>query len=183
MKKSKIKVDKAYRLINYGPVVLVTSAWKDKQNIATIAWCTPLSSEPVLIGIAVYKNHLTRKLISKGKEFAINIPSAELVEKVVNCGSVHGFQVDKFKKFKLTPFSSSIIKPPLIAECFAHLECKLEKEVKVGDHFLFVGKVVGAWADEKTVRADGIVDIKKVKTLHHLGGDKFGSLVNIRSLS
>lgn len=179
MKKIKIKIDKAYRLINYGPVVLVTSAWKDKQNIATIAWCTPLSSEPVLIGVAVYKKHLTRKLITKGKDFVVNIPSAQIIEKVMDCGSVHGFNIDKFKKFGLTALPASEVRSPLISECFAHLECKLKKEVKVGDHYLLVGEVVSAWADMNVVGPDGIVNIKKVKTLHHLGGDKFGTLVGI----
>jgi len=179
--KVKIPIAKAYRLINYGPVVLVTSAWKDKQNVATIAWCSPLASEPVLAGVAVYQEHFTRKLIHQSKEFVINVPGADLRRKVENCGSVHGSQVDKFEKFGLTPILASKVKAPLVAECFAHLECKLVNEVKVGDHVLFVGEVVNALVDKGAVNKEGIVNLKQVKTLHHLGSDEFGTLEKLKS--
>lgn len=174
--KVKIPIPKSYRLLNYGPVVLVSSAKGEKKNIASIAWATPLSSDPVLVGIAVYYEHFTCQLVSQSKEFVVNIPQAALKEQVLKCGSVHGFNIDKFEKFKLTAIPASKLNVPLIAECIAHLECKVIKKVKVGDHFLFVGKVVAASANRGVLNVQGIVNLKKVKTLHHLGGDEFGTL-------
>ena len=55
----------------------------------------------------------------------INIPTVELAEKVVGCGNTPDRRVDKFKTFGLTPAAASRVKAPLIAECYANLECTL----------------------------------------------------------
>ncbi len=177
--KIEIPTEKAYRLINYGPVVLVSSAQGTKKNIAAIAWASPLSSTPPLVGVAVYQGHFTSQLISESKEFVVNIPPAELRGKVVECGSVHGKDLDKFERFKLTPLAGNKVKAPLVQECYAHLECKLTDKVEVGDHFLFVGKIVAARVDQEVLDSKGIIDPKNVKTLHHLGSDKFGKLTEV----
>jgi len=174
--KVKIPISKSYRFLNFGPVVLVTSARKEKRNVAAIAWSVPLSSDPVLVGIAVYHEHFTARLISQSGEFAVNIPPAGLKEQVVKCGSVHGFNIDKFEKFRLTPLPASRIRAPLVGECFGHLECKLVKKIRVGDHWLFIGKVVAALADKGALNAEGVINLKKFKTLQHLGGDNFATL-------
>jgi flavin reductase (DIM6/NTAB) family NADH-FMN oxidoreductase RutF len=54
-------------------------------------------------------------------------------------------------------------------------------EVKVGDHVLFVGEVVNALVDKGAVNKEGIVNLKQVKTLHHLGSDEFGTLEKLKS--
>lgn len=180
MKKNNLSVSsKVYRLINYGPVVLVSSAAGKKRNIATIAWSTPLSSEPVLIGVAIYKGHFSPRLIAKSKEFAVNVPPAGLLKKVKKCGSVHGNKIDKFDKFGLTPLRGKKVQAPLIAECYAHLECKVIKTVKTGDHFLYVGKVVAASVNKGLLTSGKTVNVNKVKTLHHLGGEEFGTLKRV----
>jgi flavin reductase (DIM6/NTAB) family NADH-FMN oxidoreductase RutF len=56
----------------------------------------------------------------------------------------------------------------------------LVDEIKVGDHVLFVGEVVNALADKGAVNKEGIVNLKRVKTLHHLGSDEFGTLERVR---
>lgn len=177
--KVKVLIAKSYRLLNYGPVVLLSSAEGDKSNIASIAWSAPLSSDPVLVGVAIHEEHYTTQLISQSKEYVINIPSADLINQVQKCGSVHGFNIDKFEKFKLTPLAASKVKVPLIKECIGHLECRVVKTVKLGDHFLFVGKVVAALADKGVLSIQGILNLKKVKSLHHLGGDEFGTLQEV----
>jgi flavin reductase (DIM6/NTAB) family NADH-FMN oxidoreductase RutF len=176
MKKARIPIAKSYRIINYGPVVLVSSAAGKRANLATIAWAVPLSSDPPLVGVAVYEEHYTARLVSKSKEFVINVPGASLLKKVKDCGSIHGFKTDKFEKFRLTQLPATKVKAPLVAECYAHLECKLRKKIKIGDHYLFVGKIVHASVDKGIMTSRGTVNIKKIRTLHHLGGDEFGTL-------
>jgi flavin reductase (DIM6/NTAB) family NADH-FMN oxidoreductase RutF len=51
--------------------------------------------------------------------------TAELAKKVVVCGNSSGQSVDKFKTFGLTPVAASVVKAPLITECYANLECKV----------------------------------------------------------
>jgi flavin reductase (DIM6/NTAB) family NADH-FMN oxidoreductase RutF len=175
--KSKVAISKSYRLINYGPTVLITSGDDKSYNVATIAWTTPISHDPVLVGISVYEGHFTSHLIKRSKEFVINVPPFSLLKKVIDCGSIHGGKVDKFKKFKLTPIKAKKVKSPLVEECFCHLECKVIKTVKIGDHSFFVGKVVYASADKNVfTKKSGIIDLNRVKSIHHLGGNNFGVL-------
>ena len=176
MNKIEIPLSKFNRLINFSPVVLVTSAAKDKKNIVTVAWVTPLSGAPPLLGIAIAKKHFTNKLIRECSEFVINIPGEELLEKVKFCGSVRGEKIDKFKESGLTAKDAQKIKPPTIDECLAHLECKLSDTIDAGDHSFFIGEVIHASAVEGFLDKEYITDLAKAKTLHHLGGSKFATL-------
>ena len=55
----------------------------------------------------------------------IAIPALELAPKVVEVGNCSGRNVDKFKRFGLTPVPAKRVAPPLVAECFANLECRV----------------------------------------------------------
>ncbi|MBT9130905.1 MAG: Flavoredoxin [candidate division WS2 bacterium] len=166
-----ILLARANRLINHGPVVLVTSQYKDKTNIVTLAWVTPVSHNPPLVAICIHKNHFSHELIKESKEFVINVPGEDLIEKVHACGTVSGREVDKFQKFGLTPIKAKKVSPPLIAECFAHLECKVEKIYPGGDHSIFLGEVVYVQVEEGLFSE--FLDVEKVKTLHHLGANLY----------
>jgi len=176
MKKIEVPLLKSNRLINFGPVVLVTSSFQGKNNIVSVAWVTPISHDPPLAGISVAAKHFSNKLIKESREFVINIPGQELKEKVEFCGSVRGENIDKFKESKLTPKKASKVKAPLIDECLAHLECRLEDSHEEGDHTIFIGEIISACAAESFLNKDFVVDLNNVKPLQHLGGSNFGTL-------
>ena len=179
MNKIEIPLSKFNRLINFSPVVLVTSALNDKNNIVTVAWVTPLSNVPPLLGIAVAKKHFTNKLIKESSEFVINIPGKELLSEVKFCGSVRGEKIDKLKESGLTAKDSKETNSPIIDECLAHLECKLSDTIDAGDHSFFIGEVVHATAVEGFLDKEYIADPAKAKTIHHLGGSRFARLEQI----
>ncbi|MBL7130021.1 MAG: flavin reductase family protein [Candidatus Omnitrophica bacterium] len=163
---------KATRLINPGGVILVTSCYKDKTNIITLAWHTPISKDPALLGIAIAKSHLSYDLIKKSEEFIINIPSFDLLKQTVLCGSVSGENVDKFKEARLTPKKADkLIKTPCIKECIGHIECYLRDIKDIGDHGLFIGEIIFASAKEGLF--DDIWQVDKTKLIFHLGGKFF----------
>jgi flavin reductase (DIM6/NTAB) family NADH-FMN oxidoreductase RutF len=172
----KVEVPKAQatRLINAGGVILVSSCYKDKANIITIAWHTPISKDPGLIGIAIAKSHLSYELIQKSEEFIINVPHADLLKQTIACGSISGSKVDKFKESGLTAEKADkLIKTPRIKECIGHIECYLRDIRDIGDHGLFIGEVISASAQEGLFNETWQVD--KVKLLFHLGGKYFTS--------
>jgi flavin reductase (DIM6/NTAB) family NADH-FMN oxidoreductase RutF len=153
-------------------VVLVTSAFADRRNVMTVAWQTPLSVRPPLLGVSIATTHLSHELIEASGEFAVNVPGVELLSQVHLCGSITGRKQDKFQKTGLTPVPAQKIKAPLIEECLAHLECQVVARYPVGDHTLFVGQVVAA-----TVR-EGLFsgyweDRPQAITIHHLGGNRY----------
>lgn len=71
--------------------VLATCISSDgKPNIITLGMYMPISSNPPLITIGVSPRRYSYKLIEETKEFAINVPSKDLVEQTVFCGRVSG---------------------------------------------------------------------------------------------
>jgi flavin reductase (DIM6/NTAB) family NADH-FMN oxidoreductase RutF len=54
------------------------------------------------------------------------------------------------------------------------LECTLHNQFTTGDHTVFVGEIVEAYADKRAY-VDGY-DLKKAKMVFHLGGSEFATL-------
>ncbi len=46
-----INIEQAYRLLNHGPTVLVTTAHGEQRNIMAAAWNMPLDFDPPKIAI------------------------------------------------------------------------------------------------------------------------------------
>lgn len=164
MARKTFPLSKVYGLLETGPVVLVTTAHKGKANIMTQSWHTMMEFDPPLVGCVISgRNHSFDALIAT-RECALCIPSLELARQVVGVGNCSGSKVDKFRKFKLTPLPASQIQPPLIAECFANLECKVVDTRMVNKYNFFVLEVVKAWIDPA---------VKHPRTLHHRGKGVF----------
>jgi len=164
MKKKSLPLSEVYRLLEPGPVVLVTTARKGHTNIMTMSWQTMLEFEPPLVACVISNRNYSFDMLKASKECVINIPTVELAKKVVGCGNCSGSKVDKFKKFNLTPVESSCVKAPLIAECYANLECKVADSKMVAKYNLFILEVVQAWIDPAQ---------KHPQTLHHQGRGVF----------
>jgi len=172
--KREIPLSRAHRIVNHGPVVLVTTQGKSgRPNVLAVAWITPVSQSPPLVAISVADGHYSHRLISEGGEFVVNVPSYTMASQVMVCGKISGRDVDKFEKAQLTPVPAKEVSPPLIEECIGHLECRLDQEVKVGDHTLFIGRVLKAWAEKDLFEETWRVDVKCGEALHHLGGNVF----------
>ncbi len=138
-------VDPSVNLFYPAPVALVTCS-KDGEdpNIITIAWTGMLSSEPPTVGIAIRPGRYSHGLVSFSREFGVNFPKAEDIEKVDFCGVASGKKVNKFEKCGFTPFEGVRIRTPLIQECPVNLECIVIDAINLGSHTLFIGEMVAA---------------------------------------
>jgi len=67
------------------------------------------------------------------------------------------------------------VKAPRIQECYAHLECKLNQNIPLGDHTLFIGKVVAVQADTNAFTND-ILQIDTVQPLYYIGGNRYTAI-------
>ena len=105
MAKRALPLSKVYGLIEPGPVVMLTTAWKGRPNIMTLSWHTMMEFEPPLVGCVVSNRNYTFGILKATKECAINIPTVKLAAKVVGCGNTSGAKTDKFATFGLTPVS------------------------------------------------------------------------------
>ncbi len=164
MPKKSFPLSKVYRLLEPGPVVLVTTARKGRANIMAMSWHTMLEFEPPLVGCVISNRNYSFDILNASKECVINIPTVALAKKVVDCGNSSGRKVDKFKKFSLTPMAASYVQAPLIDECYANLECKVADTKMVNKYNFFVLEVVKAWIDPMQ---------KHPQTIHHQGRGVF----------
>jgi flavin reductase (DIM6/NTAB) family NADH-FMN oxidoreductase RutF len=143
---------------------MVTTSRKGQANIMTMSWHTMMEFEPPMVGCVISNRNYTFSLLKATKECVINIPTKELAKKAVSCGNTSGRSVDKFKTFLLTPVAASFVKAPLIAECYANLECKVVDTSMATKYNFFILEVLKAWIAPS---------VKHPRTIHHLGKGSF----------
>jgi flavin reductase (DIM6/NTAB) family NADH-FMN oxidoreductase RutF len=143
-KKRSFPLTKIRRFIEPGPIVLISSAHRGERNIMTLGWHMMLGFEPALVGCFIWDENHSFSLIRRSKECVINIPTFDLVDKVIGVGNVHGGKGDKFEEFGFTPVRASKVNAPLIAECYANFECKLVDGSRINRYSLFIFEVVKA---------------------------------------
>ena len=177
--KRDIPVERAPRLISPGAIALVTSFHKGDMNVMTAGWITPVSFKPVFIGLNVHQDSLTHELIKKSGEFVLNIPTRDLLRQVRYCGSVSGRDQNKLKVAGLHEEGPQHVKPILIAECIAHIECAVITSITPGDHTQFIAEILCATADDEAFIDNYLLLQKDLSPLHHLGGEVYSSLGEI----
>jgi flavin reductase (DIM6/NTAB) family NADH-FMN oxidoreductase RutF len=170
--KTPVNVISAYRLLHPMHTAIISCIGNNsKPNMTTIAWAMPTSINPPLIAISVAPGRHSHKLIEESGEFIVNIPTLEILQAVYACGSLTGRSFDKFKKTNLTQMPGKKVKAPAIRECVAHLECEVDGQLTTGDHTIFVGKILEAYADMGVFTET--YDLKKARLLYHAGGNNF----------
>ncbi|CAN5261940.1 flavin reductase family protein [soil metagenome] len=150
------------RLLEPGPVILVSSAWQGKVNIMTMGWHMMMGDSTV--GCFVWTADHSRRMIEKSRECVINVPTADIARTVVGIGNTSGSRVDKFAKFGLTAVPADEVSAPLIAECYASYECRLVNTTLAREYSLFIFDVVKGHAAAAP---------KYPKTIHYRGAGVF----------
>lgn len=146
------------------PIALIVSGNGDNTNIISIAWIGITGSNPPSIGISLKKNRYSLELIRQTNEFTINIPSTSDMIKTDYCGLVSGKNTNKFKDTNYTALKSHKVKTPIIKECPYNIECKVIKEVEIGEWILVIGEIVETHVDEDKIENKKI-SIEKVDPL------------------
>lgn len=162
--KADFPVSEIRRYLEPGPIVLVSSAWHREVNVMTMGWHTVMEFSPSLVGCVIAGGNHSFELIRNSRACVINIPTADMIDQVVGVGNCSGREIDKFAHFGFTSAKAAKVKAPLIAECFASLECKLADDSLIDKYNFFIFEVV---------RAHVALSPKHPKTLHYTGNGKF----------
>ena len=157
----KMPLNKAFTLIESGPVVLVTTSDGKKDNIMTISWTMVIDFKPIF-AITTGPWNYSYTALRKSKECVISIPTVDLLDKVVGVGTCSGADTDKFEKFGLTPVKGTYVRSPLIKECLGNIECKVRDIVR--KHNIVVLEGVAAYFDSSR---------KEKRTVHAIGDGTF----------
>jgi flavin reductase (DIM6/NTAB) family NADH-FMN oxidoreductase RutF len=170
-----VELGKAYRLLNHGPVVLVSSAYGAVRNVMAAAWSMPIDFSPAKVAVVVDAQSFTRELIEASGEFVLNVPCRQQIEAVLKAGTASGRDGDKFTLTGFETFAGERVHAPLIEGCVGWLECRVIPEPHNEKRYdLFIGEVVSAQADDRVFR-DGRWDMgdDDLRTLHYLSGGTF----------
>lgn len=163
-KKKDLPTDQIRKFLEPGPIVLVSSCYKNETNIMTMGWYTVMEFNPALVGCIIASSNHSFNLIKKSRQCVINIPTADMIDTVVGIGNSTGGDTDKFKKFKLTPEDASTVNAPLIRECYAHFECELIDDHLLREYNFFIFEVK---------KAQAAIFPKYPRTVHYRGEGVF----------
>lgn len=183
-----VPLDKAYRLLNHGPTVLVSAAHAGQHNVMAAAWACALDFSPPKVTVVLDKATRTRELVEASGLFALQLPTLPQAAMTVAIGTDSAKAVpDKLQRHSVALFEApGHPHIPLVHGCAAWLVCRVISEPHNQQAYdLFIGEVVAAWADERVFRNghwefDTAPD--ELRTLHYVAGGQFyatGASVNV----
>lgn len=169
----RMQLNKAFTLLEPGPVVFVTTNDGKKNNIMTISWTMVVDFTP-RFAITTGPWNYSFAALKKTKECVISIPTVDLLDQVVGVGTCSGADTDKFQRFGLTPIKGLNVGASLIGECLGNVECKVVDIVE--RHSIVVLEGVAAYFDSSR---------EEQRTIHAIGDGTFvadGRKLNRRNM-
>lgn len=157
----RLKIGRAFTLIEPGPVTLVTTNDGEKNNIMTITWTMVMDFSPTFAITTGAWNH-SYAALENTRECVLAIPTVDMIDKVIGIGTCSGVDTDKFETFGLTPAKARHVSAPLIRDCVANIECRVIDIVE--PHNIVVLEGLAAYYD---------TDRKEKRTLHAVGDGTF----------
>ncbi|WP_336283422.1 flavin reductase family protein [Cronobacter dublinensis] len=173
-----VPLEKAYRLINHGPTVLVSARHDGVENVMAAAWACGLDFAPPKVTVVIDKIARTRELLERSGTFVLQVPTVAQREMTYQLGtlSLHN-EPEKLALAGAELLAMSGVDAPLVAGCSAWLACRLIPEPHNQQQYdLFIGEVTAAWADTR-VFSDGRWHFEdapaQMRSLHHVAGGHF----------
>lgn len=161
------------------PIAFVSTVGHLGFNVAPFSYFTAITNRPPLLGISINARggepKDTLRNIRETGDFVINIVTEDLAQRVVQTSGDWPQDVDEFSLTGLTPVASDLVRAPRVAESPVQLECRLHKEIPLGDAAFVVGELVRGHIDEALL-TEGHVDPEKLRPLGRLGGDAYARL-------
>lgn len=153
------------------PTTLLSSV--DSQgvvNLMTASWAGIVSKTPPTMAVALEKGRKTYANIQANGQFVVNMVPASLAVEADYCGIRSGHRELKAETSGLTLEISEQFDVPLVAESPLNLECRLVREVELGDYRLLLGEILQVHAVERAFAEDGGIDARAFDPLVYLGG-------------
>jgi flavin reductase (DIM6/NTAB) family NADH-FMN oxidoreductase RutF len=164
----------ATRIINHGPVVLVSSKLGERKGVTPVAWTMPVDKDPPAVLLEIGEGHFIYECIMETGDFVISVPSESMAQVVVDCGTCSGRDRDKFSDFGLSVRPSKKVVSQGVMGSLAFLECELVRDAHLLEKYnLVMGMVRYAEAEEKAFKGHWVFTEPGTATLHHLGNKVF----------
>jgi len=173
-----VELEKAYRLLNHGPTVLVSAGHAGVDNVMAAAWSCALDFAPPKVTVVLDKVTKTRELVENSGFFVLQVPNAAQLELTQAVGSSSlSAAPDKLQQAGVHLFRMDDYRLPFVSGCSAWLACRLIPEPHNQQTYdLFIGEVVAAWADTRVFR-NGHWDFEHAgpqwRSLHYIAGGQY----------
>ncbi len=165
---------KAGNMIYPLPALMVSVADENgKPNIITVAWCGTTCTNPAMAYISVRKERYSYEILTKTKEFVLNLTTEDLAWACDYCGVKSGRDVNKFKECGLTAENAEKVNAPLIKESPVNIECRVREINDLGSHTMFLAEVLCVHADEAYMDETGRFSLEKAKPICYSHGTYF----------
>lgn len=175
MDKVFLTADRLYRSVAlfqpWRPVLVSSMNSDGSVNVAPFSWVTPVSMCPPMVSLALMstlKRQHTLENIEREGEFVVNLPDMQIVEQMIRTAYNYPEGMSKFTLVGFGVHPSQVVQPPGVAECRAHLECKLTFSRPTGDHTLLVAEVVAASYDSEVFDESLLLRLDKCRPCLHL---------------
>ena len=153
------------------PTTIVTSVAADGAvNLMTASWAGILSKTPPTMAVSLHKGRKTYENISATGQFVVNMVPASLAVEADYCGIRSGFKEDKLSGSGLSLEPAEQVTVPLLAESPLNVECRLVKEVELGEYRLLLGEILQVHAAARAFAEDESLDLREFDPLVYLGG-------------
>jgi flavin reductase (DIM6/NTAB) family NADH-FMN oxidoreductase RutF len=153
----------------YPAALALITTGADRPNVMTCNRIASCSAEPPRLSISIRPARYSHDLIRRTGEFVLNLPTPGQALLADYVGVVSGREEDKFAIAGLRLAPASQLKTPLLADCPVNIECAVERELDLGSHTLFIGRVLAVHVEESVLDANGDVDVSRA------GGIAYGS--------
>ena len=161
-------------LLSPVPAVMVSCGRDDEKNILNIAWTGIVNSQPPMTYISVRKSRHSHSIISREREFVINLTTEKTAFAADWCGVKSGADFDKFKEMKLTPIECQEVSCPMIGESPINLECKVKEIHEFPTHDMFIAEIVKIHVDKELMEDSGRLAADKAGLVAYVHGEYFG---------
>ena len=173
-----VPLDKAYRLLNHGPTVLVSARHDGVDNVMAAAWACALDYAPPKLTVVLDKGAATRALVENSGRFVIQVPTVRQLDLTFQVGHRSlAREPDKLVHSGVELFGMPGVDLPFVADCSAWLACRVLPEPRnEATYDLFIGEVEGAWSDTRVFK-DGHWHFETadpgLRSLHYIAGGFF----------
>jgi flavin reductase (DIM6/NTAB) family NADH-FMN oxidoreductase RutF len=93
--------DLARKFLNHHPASLITSNYKEKNNIMTVAWWSLIQDYPLKISISLHHKSLTYEMAKQQNYLCMNILTSEFSDLYLKAGEISGKNSDKFEDLSI----------------------------------------------------------------------------------
>jgi flavin reductase (DIM6/NTAB) family NADH-FMN oxidoreductase RutF/uncharacterized protein YciI len=133
-----------------------------------------------MLAFGCHVEHTTYQNITTTGAFVVNIPGEPLAARIWLLIRFQGAERLWQSGFRFLP--AQCIRPPLIAECRAHLECQLDSVKQFADEAIIFGKIVAASIDAAFQDGNILDDYLALRPIFLLADNTYGAIDTTRRI-